>query len=179
MLCTAQASVITFNEQERQGTGYQVFYGYTHGGFQLTGIFACPDTGFQYYNTSPSLYITGNDASATLSSVSGELFSLTSIDLASINVPAPVSFRAYDKFGQEVGRNEILLEAYEWRTHVFTSEFINVASVSWTQSYGHHLFDNVTINETPLPAVPEPSTMALLALGLVGFTGVARQKKRR
>ena len=38
-------------------------------------------------------------------------------------------------------------------------------------------FDGITVNDTPISSIPEPSTVALMATGLLGVFGIARRRK--
>ncbi|MEO2014061.1 MAG: PEP-CTERM sorting domain-containing protein [Fuerstiella sp.] len=54
-------------------------------------------------------------------------------------------------------------------------------TLNFTLSHGDHVesvFNNVFVDPSPVAAVPEPSTVALLGLGAVGF-GFRRFRRRK
>lgn len=174
-----------------------VFNPYTSQGFQLTStsggfVFNSPDTG----NGSPQTvgnnpYYAGANglaafapATITLAQTNGEPFSLLSIDLARNFAfdPAPtVTFTGTLAGGGTVMKTVTVTTASPplvFQTFDLTG-FTNLTSLSWDQgadSQGIHQFGNIHLFAG---AVPEPSALTLLALGVPLALASARRLRRR
>lgn len=106
------------------------------------------------------------------------LFNLDSIDLsilASYGTSPAVQFNAYNASNVLVSTASFLPTTFGLSTFTFGSGFDGVSRVTWNQGSGEgsaHQFDNIRIDTNQ---VPEPGTMALLGLALVGF-GASRMR---
>jgi hypothetical protein len=121
-------------------------------------------------------------------------FTLESINLArefQFNNPsAGVSYPEVTFTGTTVGGGTVMQtfsvdqEGFFFRTFTFSSVFTNLLTVNWTQPVfgspdpnnpgqllGLHQFDNIVVN-----VIPEPSSLAMLGLGMLGLSlGWARR----
>ena len=178
-------TVLTFSSLDSAGNGYRFLSSpvYAEGGFQIRA-----STGFctqQTPSSGPSDFYAGSTGLAncyanglnTLTKVGGGTFSLNSIDLAPFAFsyggnalvsflgttnasPLSVSFRTPTKL--------------QFQTFAFTG-WDNLTSVSWRHLAPYHQFDNITL-DTPAPIVtPEPTTIVLLAFGLLAVAGMRRR----
>jgi hypothetical protein len=172
-----------------------VFNPYQSQGFSLTSssggfVFNSPDTGNgapQPVGNNP--FFAGSNglaafspATITLARTDGGPFSLLSIDLARNFAfdPAPsVTFTGTLAGGGTVSETFAVTTASPplvFQTFLFTG-FTDLTSVSWDQgaaNQGIHQFGNVR-----LAIVPEPSTLALAALGAVGLLGYRGRRRPR
>ena len=102
----------------------------------------------------------------------GLAFSLSSIDLTELNGPSmtAVTFVGFG-LGPAVLQTFVLDgNAFQPETFVFGPEFSNLSLVTWTQSAPFHQFDNIVVE-----AVPEPASLALVALGVLAL-GLYRRR---
>lgn len=113
----------------------------------------------------------------------GGFFSLTSIDLARATLlpsspPISVTFTGMPNTGPLVSQTLTITEAEDFETFTFNSSFSNLSSVTWNQVGGpsDHLFDNVTLQ---VSAVPEPTSLAFLGVGLGSVAGIRRVRQTR
>jgi hypothetical protein len=161
----------------------------TTGGF----VFNSPDTGngsMQTVGNNP-FYAGANGLAAfapatiTLAQTSGDPFSLLSIDLArnfAFDLPPTVAFTGMLAGGGTVSETFTVSTSsppLTFQTFDFTG-FTNITSVSWGQdtsdSPGVHQFTNIHLF---VGAVPEPSALTLLALGVPLALAATRRLRRR
>jgi hypothetical protein len=188
----AQSVVIDFEDLACAGAGGGAFGGpYLSSGFSFatttSNVFGRWCTGSPHLAGSTSLF--NNNASGTsttlLAKVGGGAFSLFSIRLAHIFSGAygpltvtfsgirPNSSTVFQSFVIPSNSGTPILTQFQ-----FSSAFQNVTSVSWNQgtlTTGHQ-FDDVSAN---LSAVPEPATVGLVAVGLIGVAGAGYLRRRR
>ena len=172
---SANANVIDFNGV----TGNSGPYGstYQEDGFQLTGNLWTirPNSGTRYTGTTSFFNDTVNGVT-TLTKIGGDLFSLDNIDLDGYNqLAANVTFVGTLLNNTTTSVTFTTNASYGLQTFAFSSAFDNVKSVSWTQASPYHSFDNIVVNAAQ---VPEPGTMAMLGLGLLGVVASRRKSAK-
>jgi hypothetical protein len=142
--------------------------------FNTVGTFST-----SFYGSTP--LVNGNAMGGTrLTRADGGIFDLISIDL--------VEMPSFDPFGSPIDQGSFALTFVGTRADSSTvlgtatiapfstvttftfSEFKNLVSVEWLQGGPAHQFDNVRVE-----AVPEPSTLSLLCLGVLGAASVLRR----
>jgi hypothetical protein len=170
---SANATVIDFNGV----TGNSGFYGstYQEEGFQLaaTLLYTIRPNDQNRYTGTTSFYNGNANGITIVTKVGGGAFSFDSIDLDGFNnQAAAVTFIGTLLNNSTTSLTFTTNATYGLQTFAFTSAFDNVKSVSWTQASPFHSFDNIVVNAT---AVPEPTTVALLGLGLLGFAASRRK----
>jgi len=178
---TGNATTITFDSLEQAGSGFQYMSTYSENGFQLTtaGQFASAQQGNSgWYFGSASLFNNQGDGVTTLARINGGTFDFNSIDLAPVSTSygagATISFIGNVDGGGTVTESFTLNNSFSFQTLTF-SGFDNLDSVTWTQVYNYHQFDNLVLDQSA--PVPEPGTMALLGLGLAGLAVYGKRRK--
>jgi hypothetical protein len=185
----AQNVVIDFEDLACGGTGANTFAGpYLSSGFSFasssTNGFGNWCTGSPHFPGSTAM---GNNAFSGityLTKIGGGAFSLFSMKLAQLYYGSfaaqsilftgilPNSSLVFQTFTIAANSGTPVLTQFQ-----FTNAFRNVTQVSWSQGAVQvHQFDDVNAN---LTAIPEPITMSLLAIGLVGVAGVGYLRQRR
>lgn len=176
---TSNATTITFDSLEQAGNSYQRMSTYSENGFLVTGasLASAQQNNLGWYFGSASLFNDSRDGLTTLTKIGGGTFGLNSIDLAPVSTGwgsgATVSFLGHLDGGGTVTESFTLNNSFSFQTFSFSS-FDNLDSVTWTQLYPYHQFDNLVLDQSA--PVPEPGTIALLGLG---FAGLALYSKRR
>ena len=167
----SQAVVIAFDSLETPGL--QSMVSYSEAGYTFTGStnnFATWGTDSTNYAGSAGLFNNTGDGITTLAADDGSLFSLNSMDLSEVYnqssyTSTDVIFTALFSDGTTAIYTATLDLAFGYETFDFGGLFTNIKSVSWTQTYNYHQFDNLVINS----AVPEPASILLMLIGLAGF----------
>ncbi len=178
----AQAAVIDFNHLTGSGIpsrGYQ----YQEDGFQLDNLStAHPFRSIQsddYRYTGSVSFFNDTIAGVTkLSKIGGGTFDLDSIDLDSLNEGSNVTV----SFVGTLLDSSTVVQSFTTdslfpglQTFTFSSLFDTVVSVSWTQDWSFHSFDNIVVDGAD-NQVPEPATLGLAALGMLGL-GLSRRRQ--
>jgi hypothetical protein len=129
-------------------------------------------------NTTGSDYYTWDSPLAnnpvTLTAVNDSLFSLNSLDIGSKD---GISLATFSIIGHLSNGNTILYQASNVNafSNVSLSGFNNLSSVTFAFISGDFgAIDNLAIN-----TVPEPTTVALLGLGLLGFAASRRKAAKK
>jgi hypothetical protein len=187
---SAQAQfVMTFDGNSCSGTAStDGTSAYTESGFELlfggSSGYAYWCSGSAGYAGSNSIFNNTPGGLTTLSRVGGGTFALSSIDLATI--------LAGEGGGSVLFTGDLLgggtITATEgWsgstgspalQTDLFGSGWTNLVDVTFSQADNEpfYQFDNVVLNNVALSVTPEPATVTLLAIGLVGVAGVRKRR---
>lgn len=175
---SAHSTTVTFGE----GSSLLI-NGYTESGFVITtSRFSYPYTRIRDWPTSPEgrstvvgagsgereVLFNGADGSFTFSKISGELFDFNSFD-----VENPLGFAGHLDLYPITGSNGAVAKfsANTFGTNFLPSNFSDLTFVRF-ETYDQATIDNLTFDAS---AVPEPATLALFGLGLLGFSASRRK----
>lgn len=190
----AQASTVDFQDLSFGNCASYGSGGVTSGGYSFAGnvadanLFGC-SAGLVAGNTSNALINANAHSIITMSQVGGGVFSLTSFE-AGNRFDAPYYYgtsTAINVLGNVNGGGTIS-QQFAFNGNAFDlftlgSGFSNLDSVVFTAignagsngaAGSEFVIDNIVVNESV--AVPEPASLALLALGLLGFAATRRRK---
>jgi hypothetical protein len=166
----AQAAIIDFNGLSGCGNGFCVRGSlYVEDGFKLEGVDNSILNSY-HLTANPSFLNSTIDAETRLTQIGGGAFSLVSIDLDTLqtNLPVSVTFTGSLAGGGLVSQSFTTDSAAgtTFETFNFGTNFSNVIQVDWTQISPFHKFDNIVVNQAP---VPLPGGLWLLVSGLAGL----------
>jgi hypothetical protein len=183
--------VMKFDGNSCTGTGSTVVATttYVESGFQLVfgggSGYAYWCSGNAAYAGSNAIFNNSGGGLTTLSRVGGTAFALTSIDLANLFTPGvagSVLFTGDLQGGGTVTQTESWNAAAgspAFTTDLFGGAWNNLIDVKFSEPSAEPLFqvDNIVLNNVVLSVTPEPATMTLMAMGLVGIAGVGRRRR--
>ncbi len=181
----ANATLINF-EDVAVGSGVNsIVSSVTSNGFSFTTSLAHMHLVNDVFTTWNGTTWLGNDRTVpmTMTPIAGGTFSLNQLDIGEFFVSSAENVSI-----QGIGGSNPLLNlttdgiadgsgiANDFETIVFGSNWSNLTAVTFTNSSGSGPFslDNIVVNGSF--SVPEPASIALLGLGLVGI-GFSRKKK--
>lgn len=190
----AQASTVDFQDLSFGNCAYYGSGGVTSGGYSFAGntadanLFGC-SAGLVAGNTSNALINANAHSIITMAQVGGGVFSLTSFE-AGNRFDAPYYYgtsTGLDVVGflngggtvsQQFAFNGNAFEQFTLGSGFFNLDYVVFTAIGNAGSNGaagsEFVIDNIVVNESV--AVPEPASLALLALGLLGFAATRRRK---
>ena len=157
--------------------------------YVVGGVQATTNTGGVGYTngmvTTPCVALNGFGATSTLSAASNFIFN-GGFFTAAFNNALSVRIRAFDAASVEIFTT--LLNLNTTSRQLLNVSWAGVRSVTFASGDGapgsQFVFDNFRFNNTPDPnvpptpgVVPEPSTYALMATGLLGLVAMGRRRK--
>lgn len=189
---TTQAQTIDFEALRVDGTS-DTFMGptYTEDGFTLTTSgssgYGSANNASVRYAGSTSLFDNGVNGMSTLTRIGGGAFNVTSIDLVSLNglggnTSGTATFTGFFSGGGSITQSftygTVDLANHTGFQTFFFNGFTNITSLQFQQTSPFFQFDNIVLNGN-ITAMPEPATMLLLIISMVGIGMTAIRGKRK
>lgn len=195
--------LLDFEQLAHVGDPLQVSSGYVEDGFTITNLGLSSPPGSEFWvagsndprfsgSTAMSNQIGGPFGVTALKAVDGSSFSLFGINLAALNThgyglgseftaPLVVTFTGVLAGGGSTTQSfTVDYATFAQQTFLFDLSFDGLSAVSWDNFAPYHQFDNIQINGASAipdrPNVPEPGTLALLAIALAGL-GYSRRRQ--
>ena len=175
------AVIIDFQSLEQAGDDVvNVGTTYAEDGFTFTQgagdpfPFAVYGTAEARYPGSTALFNNTVNGSIILTKDGGGLFSISSIDLANLNIPINTSVTFTGTYADATTTQQIFnFDSFgALSTFAFNPSFTGLSSLQWTQDSPFHQFDNLVLDEVQ---VPEPASLLLVGVGAAG----AAPRRRR
>ena len=148
--------------------------GYAH---NTTRVF----DGFNFYASGRSWEQNGSyllpfdSTTAYFETVSGDTFDLISFDMSAFTSgAATLALVGHVEGGGTITAN---LQGHNTGFVTHTLNWTNLTRVNWTPSGHYSMIDNLTVNVNSTSATPEPSSYALMLLGLAGL-GIYRRRQQ-
>ena len=176
------AAVIDFDSLEQAGGGFQYMSTYNEDGFNLSAsqFGSAQQNNTDWYLGSASLFNDFANGITTLTKIGGGTFNFNSIDLAPVSKTygsgATISFTGNVQGGGTVNASYTLDDSFSFQTFVLNG-FNNLTSVTWSQVYQYHQFDNLVLDQST--QIPEPGSLALLGVALIGMAASRRKSKQQ
>ena len=177
------ASVLDFSSMP--GTNTQPFSSYTEDGYLIINTTGQYLIGTYFGDPVPNLFSGSSDAffapaatstaAITITRVDGGAFTFASADLADDSVSGTYSFTG-SLDGSQVYTSEGDIESTLFESYLSGEAKTGITSLTIAESGGDFNVDNIVVTAPATSVTPEPSSLLLLATGLVGVAGNLRKR---